>query len=362
MEASAERQRMAERRLRRDSKNAEKSGETLLDLVIHDHEPALGGRVRITFVKRNRELNLPWTRLRVGSPVVISATGSKEEPMPGVVSRKKQSSIEVTTNRRPEAGSADTFRLDISTDQITRTRMQAAMDMARVSRGRLGKMRELLMGERAPEFGEPPKIDFAEGQGSTLNESQQEAVSFALSARDLAIIHGPPGTGKTTTVVEFIIQAVKRGDKVLACAPSNTAVDNLLSKLHDRKQRVVRLGHPARVAAHLQSVTMDGLVAKHENMRVIKDMLREADSLFREIDRYSRAAPPPGARRAMRDDAKRLKRDARLMEKQAVEHILDRADIICATTTFDASVLGDRWYDLTAVSYTHLTLPTNREV
>ena len=61
-----------------------------------------------------------------------------------------------------------------------------------------------------------------------LNPSQQNAIQFALSARDVAIIHGPPGTGKTTSVVAFIRQAVARGEKVLACAPSNTAVDNLL--------------------------------------------------------------------------------------------------------------------------------------
>ena len=64
-----------------------------------------------------------------------------------------------------------------------------------------------------------------------LNPSQQEAVRFALFARDVAVLHGPPGTGKTTAVVELIRQAVRRGEKVLACAPSNLAVDNLLERL-----------------------------------------------------------------------------------------------------------------------------------
>jgi len=61
-----------------------------------------------------------------------------------------------------------------------------------------------------------------------LNESQQTAVNFAISARDIAIIHGPPGTGKTTTLVELIRQVVLRGERVLVVAPSNIAVDNLL--------------------------------------------------------------------------------------------------------------------------------------
>ena len=61
------------------------------------------------------------------------------------------------------------------------------------------------------------------------------------------MIHGPPGTGKTTTVVELISQEVKQGSKVLVCAPSNVAVDNLLEKLAKNKIRVIRIGHPARV-------------------------------------------------------------------------------------------------------------------
>ncbi|MEZ6134017.1 MAG: AAA domain-containing protein [Pirellulaceae bacterium] len=68
---------------------------------------------------------------------------------------------------------------------------------------------------------------------------------FALSARDLAIIHGPPGTGKTTTLAEIVYQAVQGGHRVLACAPSNTAVDNLLERLVAIMPSVIRVGHPA---------------------------------------------------------------------------------------------------------------------
>src|SRR4029079_2624821 len=92
-----------------------------------------------------------------------------------------------------------------------------------------------------------------------LNASQREAIEFALSAEDIAIIHGPPGTGKTTSVAAFIAQAVQRGGNMLACAPSNTAVDNLLERLVARGQQVVRLGHPARVKEDLRRHTLDAL-------------------------------------------------------------------------------------------------------
>lgn len=351
MEADAEAERMAQRRQRRDSRQAEKSGETLLDLIIFDSKPALGGRQRITFIKRNREIGLPWNRLRVGAPVIVSRYQSgEEESWPGVVCKRNMKSLQVVLSRLPDSDAKDKFRIDLSPDEITRKRMLAALGIAKMSRGRLGKMREALMGERELMFGSPPEVEFSKAaKNDQLNPSQQAAIQFALSAQDLAIVHGPPGTGKTTTIVELIIQAVKRGDKVLACAPSNTAVDNLLMKLHQRKQKVVRIGHPARVSEHLQGCTLDGLLAKHESMRVIKEMFREADELFRLTDRYSRTPPPPGAKRAMRDDAKRLRRDARMMEQQAIEYILDRSDIICSTTTFDETALGDRWFDLAVI-------------
>ncbi len=202
MESRAEVQRMAERRTRSKSEDAEKSGESILDLVIADHSPGLGGTTLVTFQRRNRELPMPWHRLRVGSPVVVS-----DYPQPGdcsetgVVSRQRRESLQVAMNRWPDG---ERFRIDLTADEVTRQRQLAAVMVAKDSRGRLGQLRSVLMGERKPEFSELPECQFQ----TALNESQQQAVRFALSAHDLAMIHGPPGTGKTTTIVELIIQAI----------------------------------------------------------------------------------------------------------------------------------------------------------
>ena len=348
MESQAEFERMAERRLRRNSKDAESSGESLLDLVISDSDPALGGRFLITFVKRNRDLGLPWNRLRVGSPVLLAKFKDDDgESWSGVVSRRRTDSIQISVPNLPDG---DTFRIDLASDEITRKRSLSAIETASQSRGRLGNMREILTGDLTPKFGSLPELKIKPKEKFPhLNESQLEAIRFGLSAEDMAIIHGPPGTGKTTTIVELIIQAVRRGEKVLACAPSNTAVDNLVQKLCSREQQPVRLGHPARVSQSLQSHTLDALIDLDPNMRIAKEMSREAEELFRKMDRYTRARPEPGARREMRNEAKQLRRDARLMERQAVEHILDRATIICATTTIDDSLLGERWFDLLVI-------------
>jgi superfamily I DNA and/or RNA helicase len=210
----------------------------------------------------------------------------------------------------------------------------------------LGKLRDLLLGQREPLFSDARlQLDFR----SQLNEVQQQAVEFALSAEDLAIIHGPPGTGKTTTVVELIVQAVERGDRVFACAPSNTAVDNLLEKLILHRQKVVRLGHPARVSEQLRGYSLDGLVETHENADIVQDMRREADQLFRKADKWTRSKPGRGHRSELRKEAKQLLYGAKLLERQAIESVLDQADIVCATTTFNADLVGDRYFDLAVI-------------
>lgn len=344
MESAAEIQQMADRRQRMKLKDPERGGETIVDLSIADHRAGLGGRTRVTFVKRKPSQPMPWHKLRVGSPVVVSRyrddDGNSET---GVVSKRTQDSLEVALNRWPEG---DNFRIDLTADEVTRQRQLAAITMAKDSRGRLGQLRDVLMGVREPTFHpSPPEVDFQ----TTLNDSQQQAVRFALSANDLAIIHGPPGTGKTTTVVELIVQAVERGQQVLACAPSNTAVDNLLDRLVAKGQKVVRIGHPARVAEDLRGYTLDGLVEQHENMAVIAEMYREAEVLFKKAGKWTRHRPVRGEKAALRDEAKQLKQHAKLMEKQAVEQILSRAKIICATTTFNEDLLEDKWFDMLVI-------------
>jgi superfamily I DNA and/or RNA helicase len=343
MEADAETARLAERRRKSSGPEAERTGETLLDLAISDHTSGLGGRFLLTLVKRNRTLSLPWNRLRVGSPVVLAPMREDEGDLcQGVVSARSQQSIQVAVNDYPDG---ERFRLDLSPDEVTRQRQVVALNVVVNARGRIAALRDVLLGEREPRFAKPAPLD----PGVILNSSQCDAVAWALAAEDLAIIHGPPGTGKTTTVVELIRQAVLRDQCVLALAPSNTAVDNMLARLIDRGVRAVRLGHPARVDAKLREHTLDQLVENHESMRWVRGLMLEVEQLYRKASRFTRAKPAPGQRQELRREAKKLKAEARDMERAAVKHVLDSADVICATTTFDPEPLGDRHFDLAVV-------------
>ncbi|XP_043245692.1 DNA-binding protein SMUBP-2-like [Amphibalanus amphitrite] len=157
-------------------------------------------------------------------------------------------------------------------DDSTHERMCAALKaLPSLNSGPLGCLRATLFAEDAcplepPAAQLPPQLLDESGQlrlfNTLLDPSQRAAVEFTLRQQRLAIIHGPAGTGKTTTAVEAILQHVERGQRVLVCAPSNTAVDNLLEKLWEAELgNMVRLGHPARIQENLLDFWIDQCAA-----------------------------------------------------------------------------------------------------
>ena len=344
LESEAERARLARRRQIRKQVDVEKTGETIVRLQMTDHKTGLAGRFLIDLAKPSGQA-LPMNRLKVGSPIVLSDDDdASDEGVPGVVSRRKFNSIQVATDRWPDSM---WFRLDLSPDETTRRRQLAAMAQARTATSRTGRLRDMLLGDRPLRYGEPDskKLDFY----SSLNPPQQDAVRFALAAFDLAILHGPPGTGKTTTLAEVIYQAVARGDRVLACAPSNTAVDNLLERLIAIMPNVVRVGHPARVFESLRNHTLDELVDKDPSTSVVRDMRREVEEIMRAASKTLRGNDWRRQKREMYAEANQLRGQIRAIERNVIKSILDGADVICTTTTIDDELLDDRKFDLVVI-------------
>lgn len=348
-EGAEEAREVVRRRQQATGAAAERSGTTLLGLAIRDEVGGFGGRVAVTLGKRDRRVDLPWSRLGAGTPVIVCEENVNDPTgWRGVVTDRDQATITVALLESPEStNDRPTYRIDVSSDEVARQRQRDALRKASAAeRGRLAVLKRRLLGEEPPVFSERrPWAPL-----TLLDNSQRAAIDLALSAEDVAIIHGPPGTGKTTTVVELIRQAIRRGEKVLACAPSNLAVDNLLERLLAFGERALRIGHPARVMPALREQTLDIQVESHPSLKLAREWTKEAFSLRRQASRYVRTAPPVGTRRDLRAEARKLLDDARQMEVGLVNHLLDSATVICATLTgLNDEILGDRQFDLVVI-------------
>ena len=175
-----------------------------------------------------------------------------------------------------------------------------------------------------------------------LDDAQRAAVDAALRADDVALIHGPPGTGKTRTLVEIVRQLVGRGRRVLCTAASNTAVDNLGERLAEAGLEPVRLGHPARVSPALEDETLDARVEADGATRLARE--------WRDRARALRQRAAAHRDRAARDEARALERDARRELMQTERAIVGRARVVLATCAgADHPVLRDEEFDVVVV-------------
>ena len=166
-----------------------------------------------------------------------------------------------------------------------------------------------------------------------LNAQQKKAAEAVWSRAPLTLLHGPPGTGKTRTLVTAVSGLVGGGEKVLASAPSNMAVDVLVERLGAAGVKVVRVGHPMRVSEHVFERTLDAQVQEQpEFARVVKTR-QEAEQRQREADRYVRnfGAEQREARRTARAEARALRKEAEELESYLSEKVLGEADVVCAT-------------------------------
>ena len=143
--------------------------------------------------------------------------------------------------------------VQLSFDETSYRLMMEALDRAIRGKGRMGYLRDLFYNKNV----KPETFTFQPIHFPYLNRTQEEAVNEVLRAKDVAIVHGPPGTGKTTTLVEAIRETLMRESQVLVCAQSNMAVDWISEKLIDRGVNVLRIGNPTRVNDKMLSFTYE---------------------------------------------------------------------------------------------------------
>lgn len=231
------------------------------------------------------------------------------------------------------------------TSDVTHKRYTAALEALEAAYGNPAHVAHtllhVLLDARVPRFAENVGV-VNEKCLEQLNEAQRSAVIWAMKAKDLSVFHGPPGTGKTHTVVAYVLAEVARGNRVLIVAPSNVAVDNVAERLAASTQRLnfVRAGHPARIIPSVVKYGLEAQLAKTEDAELVRDIRAELESLETQISKTKEK----GGRRGLRAEQKELRRELRVREREAIKRLLTSMDVVLATI----SGAGARILDIAA--------------
>ena len=355
-------------------------GRAMLDLRGKDAGSGFGHKPLVKFSSKYSGKRLPETEITTGDLVMISLNKPLHPNNPtATVAEKTSYSITVAFEKYPpEFIYSKGVRLDLFVNETTFDRMFSALKTVKDPQLKSEtRKRDILLAKK--EFRNLEKTNY---QSNFLNQRQIKAVENSLAAEDFYLIQGPPGTGKTVTAVELIFEAVKNGEKVLAAADSNTAVDNLLELLIEKDLNVVRVGHPIRVNKKLREHTLDDKVLKHhsyieaEKLRdEVSDLINKQDSYIypggkyrrglsdqeikeyaeRDIEHHVRGISP----KVINEMASWLELQSKIdkyfkqiekLENEAIEDVLNKADVICSTNiTAGSEIFDERHFDLSVI-------------
>ncbi|NXQ89590.1 SMBP2 protein, partial [Nyctibius grandis] len=337
-------------------KELQRRGVCLLRLQAASQRTGLYGRLLVTFQPRKHESDteLPYNSFGPGDIVGLYDSAGQGDPLStGVVTRVTSKAVTVAFEEsRDGVLSLDresSYRLLKLANDVTYNRLKRALNaLKQYHGGPASDLIDVLFFSSDPSaFSETKPLKL---YNDSLDASQREAVSFSLAQRELAIVHGPPGTGKTTTLVEIILQAVQQGLKVLCCAPSNVAVDNLVERLAGYRARILRLGHPARLLEPIQQHSLDAVLARGDNAQIVADIRKDIDQAFAK----TKKAQDKGERSHFLGEIKALRKELKEREETAMAAALTRASVVLATNTGASSdgplkLLPENHFDLVVI-------------
>ncbi len=309
-----------------------KQGFAWYPIQINGTEIGTGGQLYIS-LERTNQIDEPH-RFQSGDSISLfhNLPQGKNPSINGVIVALWRNNMRVAfpINELPEWIDDGSLGIDWLFDTASYKEMHDTMEMVRkADKMPLSRLRAVLLGEKQAEF--IPELAYY--QNPRLNQSQNEAINHILAAKDVAIIHGPPGTGKTTTLVEAISVTIQTEKQVLVTAPSNTAVDLLTRKLAEAGVRVLRIGNPARIDEAIQGYSLDGQISHHAEFKNLRKLRRDANEFRKMAHKYKRnfGAGEREQRKLLFAESKKMLDEANNIEKYIVENLLQNAQVITAT-------------------------------
>ncbi|MDW3195156.1 MAG: AAA domain-containing protein [Cytophagales bacterium] len=329
-ERIADREQYEQKIRNRSITDRRKDGATWYPVTVNQSRLGTGERW-IVSVERTQEVGRRHL-FQVGASVSLFLAEEKvTRSANGVVSRLGENNMTIVLNRDDPPDWLDDGKLgvDLLFDESTYDEMAKTLRrLKKLEKGRTLELIPFLLGQKEPTYREVNPH-----QGVGLNDSQNEAVSRVIGTNEFATIHGPPGTGKTTTLVEAISAVLQTENQVLVCAPSNAAVDLLVERLHQQEISVLRLGHPGRVDEEVLSHTLDVQLSQHADAKMLKDLRKKSEEFKKLGFKYKRkfGREERAQRQMLLDEAKKLKEDAMHLEDHMIYQLLQEAQVVACT-------------------------------
>lgn len=335
MERNEERRQWRDRFLNTSLDQRVKEGTSWYPVVVDSEEIGLGDRIVLEISRNAAEERGLFQNGSIAALWCNAEAYRKDPPsVSGVVIKamKDKVILALDTDETPDWIDEGKLGLDISYDERGYKEMVKAInDVIAAQRDRLSQLREILLGQKAVS------IDTRQTGPAfpELNASQNDAVQLVRRAEDLAIVHGPPGTGKTTTLVRAIADTLTREKQVLVCAASNLATDLLTEKLAGQGIRVLRLGHPARLSEEVLQHSLDLQITLHPSYKDMKKFRRDAETIKKQATKFKRnfGQEEREKRKQLLQEAKDCQKQARDLEDYILQDLLNKAQAVTCTLT-----------------------------